>query len=86
MRDMINNFLDIERIERQASGSSEAVVIELLITSALSLLEVQFSQKQQRVTVEIPADIPRICGDPVRLLEVIRNLLFQNLVGVSITA
>ncbi len=75
MRDMINDLLNLERIEQQASGMSETVVLESLVSSVFAMLEPQFTQKQQKVSVEIEDNLPLLYGDPVRLLEVLRNLL-----------
>ncbi len=75
MRAMINDLLNVEHIEQQVSGISETIVLESLVSSALSLLDGQFSEKQQQVTVELEDNLPLLCGDPVRLLEVLRNLL-----------
>ena len=77
MNDMINDLLNIERIEQQAGGISETVVLESLISSVLTMLEPQFTQKQQKVIIEIEDNLPLLCGDPIRLLEVLRNL-FSN--------
>lgn len=75
MYDMINGLLNVERIEQQVSGMSETVVLESLISSALTVLETQFVQKQQTVSVEAESNLPLFYGDPVRLLEVLQNLL-----------
>jgi signal transduction histidine kinase len=75
MRNMINDLLNVERIEQQVSGICESVDFESLLSSSITLLETQFTQKQQKVSVEIEENLPLLCGDPVRLLEVLRNLL-----------
>lgn len=75
MRDMINNLLNVERIEQQVAGFSETVNLASLVASALSLLDIQFSEKGQIVSTELPDNLPMVQGDPVRLLEVLRNLL-----------
>lgn len=75
MRDMINNLLNVERIEQQVAGFSETVNLASLVASTLSLLDIQFSEKGQIVSTELPDNLPMVQGDPVRLLEVLRNLL-----------
>lgn len=94
LKAMVSDLLDVERIEQQASGFSDTIEAQLLVTSVVSLLESQFQQKDQHVTVSIADDIPTICGDPVRLLEAIRNLLTnahkytppQGRISISLTS
>lgn len=75
MRDMIANLLNVERIEQQVLGFSEMINLATLVTLALSHFETQFSEKRQTIVVELPNQLPLVCGDPVRILEVLRNFL-----------
>lgn len=75
LKEMVSNLLDIKHIEQQVSGFSDTIEVHLLVTSAITILKPQFQQKNLHLTVSIEDDIPVICGDPVRLLEAIRNLL-----------
>ncbi len=75
MKDMINNLLNVKRIEQQVGGLNETVRIDSLVASAMALLDFQFSEKRQIVSVEMMDNLPTVLGDPVRLLEVLRNLL-----------
>ena len=75
LKEMVSDLLDVERIEQQASGFSDTIEVHLLATSAVSMIDAQFQQKDQRLTVSIDNGLPVICGDPVRLLEAMRNLL-----------
>ena len=75
LKSMVNDLLDVERIEQQASGFSDTIKVQLLVTSAVSMIEPQFQQKDHQLTISIEDDMPVLCGDPVRLLEAIRNLL-----------
>lgn len=75
MKDMINTLLNVKRIEEQVGGLNETVRIDSLVASAMALLDFQFSEKRQIVSVEMMDNLPTVLGDPVRLLEVLRNLL-----------
>lgn len=75
LKEMVSDLLDVERIEQQASGFSDTIEVHLLATSAVSMIDTQLQQKDQRLTVSIDNGLPVICGDPVRLLEAMRNLL-----------
>lgn len=75
LKSMVSDLLDVERIEQQASGFSNTIEVQLLVTSAVSMIKPQFEQKDHQLTVSIEDNMPVLCGDPVRLLEAIRNLL-----------
>ncbi|MGJ3241270.1 MAG: ATP-binding protein [Anaerolineae bacterium] len=75
IRDMVDNLLNTERIEKQLDGMDETVVLQALIASILTMIEPQLTEKRQQITVNIADDLPLLSGDPVRLLEVLRNLL-----------
>jgi signal transduction histidine kinase len=74
---MVNDLLDLERIERQASGFRESVSLRALLDSAISVLTGEIENKRHTLHTEIAGDLPSVCGDPVQLLEVIRNLLMN---------
>ena len=75
MQNMVTDLLDIERIERQAHGVQESVDIGSLVEAIVSLLSSHIDSKGHQVDLRIPDDLPYVCGDPVQLLEVLRNLL-----------
>jgi signal transduction histidine kinase len=75
LEQMVNDLLDVEHIERQAHGFQETVMKESLLKSALSVLASDIEVRKHHITLGIAADLPFVCGDPVQLLEVIRNLL-----------
>lgn len=75
MQAMIDDLLNLDYIEHQAQGKRDAVSLNILVESAVSLLTPQAKIKNQHIETEIIGDIPHICGDPVRLLEAIRNYL-----------
>jgi PAS domain S-box-containing protein len=75
MQRMIDEMLNLDYIENQAQGRRDAISVDTLLASSISLLTPQIEIKNQRVETKIMGDIPPICGDPVRLLEAIRNYL-----------
>ncbi len=72
---MVADLLDLERIERQANGFRESVSVQSLLESAVAVLASKIENKRHTLQMEIANDLPSVCGDPVLLLEVIRNLL-----------
>ena len=75
LQQMVTDLLDVEHIERQASGEQDTVMVESLVTSAVSASKGKIETKGHTITVDIEENLPPINGDPVQLLEVIRNLL-----------
>ncbi len=72
---MVNDLLDLERIERQANNICEVINMSTLLDSAVTILRTDIEAKQQKLEINFLPNLPSICGDPVQLLEVIRNLL-----------
>jgi len=74
MQNLIEDLLDISRIERRKS-SFEEVDISCLFTEVN--LRLEYAIKEKNVKVLIPDDLPRIFCDRVRMVEVFANL-FSN--------
>jgi two-component system NtrC family sensor kinase len=73
--DLINDLLDLGRIEAGAAFESSAVVLGEIVVEATENLRGHASSKQQRLLVHIPDDLPSVWGNRLRLSQVVSNLV-----------
>jgi PAS domain S-box-containing protein len=76
MSRILDDLLDVTRISRgrlilKRRSVSVGEVVDAAIETVRSLID----DKAHRLVVELPGDLPRLDGDPVRLTQVISNLL-----------
>ncbi|THD82313.1 response regulator [Aliigemmobacter aestuarii] len=72
----VNDVLDISRIE--AGGApilQEAIDIEALLASLTEPLRQQAAQQGTTITLDLPAPLPPVLGDPFRLGQIVQNLI-----------
>ena len=72
---MVNDLLDLGRIEAGFDDRNDEVAMGTLLRYTLDNLEQQLKEKQLNVIVNIAADLPTFYGNPIRLRQVIDNLL-----------
>lgn len=72
MHRMLNELLDLSRIGRVAN-EKQNVPFQEIVEDALQRVEGQLKEKQVRVTVG--SDLPIVCVDRERMVEVIQNLV-----------
>ncbi|HEY8615053.1 HAMP domain-containing sensor histidine kinase [Phenylobacterium sp.] len=73
---IVNDVLDLARLEAGAAELSlEAVDPAEVAASAAELFVERAAEKGLALTVELPADLPRVSGDAARLRQVLVNLL-----------
>jgi PAS domain S-box-containing protein len=73
---LINNILDMSKIEAQKMQLFEETLdVAALAASSVKIVERQAADTQIRLAVEIPADLPRLSGDEMRLKQILVNLL-----------
>lgn len=72
MQRLINELLELSRIGRLANPP-EKVSFGEIVREALELVEGHLKERQARVEVE--ANLPSVCGDRARLVEVVQNLV-----------
>jgi PAS domain S-box-containing protein len=72
MQRLINELLELSRIGR-LMNPPEQVSFGEIVREALELVEGRL--KTQQVRVEVEADLPSVCGDRARLVEVVQNLV-----------
>ncbi len=73
---LINDILDISKIE---SGKielfNEPFNMEDVLRNLVSVVSVKAKEKGQEILIRLDRDIPDLCGDSMRLVQVIMNLL-----------
>ncbi len=72
MERLLSEVLDLSRAGRVAGP---AVAVDLASVAREAVANAAQELKQQRVAVEIAADLPVVMGDRVRLVEVVQNLI-----------
>jgi PAS domain S-box-containing protein len=75
MTNLIDDLLDLGRIEAGVGLSREPCRMDLLIASAVDGLKPQAANKGLSVTVEVPPEMPALSGDSTLLRQAISNLV-----------
>jgi len=72
---LINDLLDLGRIEAGFDARKEVVPLPTLVHYTLDSLRARLVDKSQHLVVEVPHDLPPILGDLVRLRQMLENLI-----------
>ncbi len=73
--ELINDLLDLGRIEAGLDERKILLSLAEVIQYSVENFQSQAREKKQALIVDLPADLPSIYGDSVRLRQVIDNLL-----------
>jgi two-component system, OmpR family, phosphate regulon sensor histidine kinase PhoR len=73
--DLINNLLDLGRIEAGFDSRKELVPLEMIVQYATESFQTRLDDQNLQLNVGISPELPRVFGDPVRLRQVVDNLL-----------
>ncbi len=77
--DLINDLLDLGKIEAGFDTRREPIRIDKILRNTLENLEVQMPEKQHILEVNIDPNLPAVHGNPVRIRQ-----MFDNLIGNAI--
>ena len=73
---MINDFLDLARLESgRTYMAQEPVNMSEVINETLAILQPQAAERQISIALQVPETLPPLIGDPVRLKQVMVNLV-----------
>jgi len=72
---LINDLLDLGRIEAGFDTRKEIVTVSPIIYYAVEGLRSRLGEKEQDLTLGIPDDMPAILGNPIRLRQLMGNLI-----------
>lgn len=76
---LINDLLDLGRIEAGFDARKEIVPLSSIIRYALDSLRNRIADKSQRVSLDVPEDLPQVLGNPVRLRQMASNLINNSI-------
>ncbi len=76
---LVNDLLNLGRIEAGFDKHKELVRIDQLIGEACETLKDQLAYKGHRLSVEIPPNMPPVWGNPLLLAQVVDNLLGNSI-------
>ncbi len=72
---LINDLLDLGRIEAGFDARKEIVPLAAIINYAAEGLRGRVTDKRQQLEIVIPDNLPTILGNPIRLRQMVANLL-----------
>ena len=72
---LINDLLELGRIESGFDARKEFVPLPVIVQYSLDSLEGSIMEKEHRVVLDLPADTHKVFGDPTRLRQMVDNLL-----------
>ena len=73
---LIDEILDLSKIESDTMQLNETIFdLEKLILDAVELVRAQAVKKKVKLLSHLPAAIPNVVGDPLRLRQILLNLL-----------
>lgn len=72
---LINDLLDLGRIEAGFDSLKEIVPLPVLVRYTLEGLRNRLEEKGQTVKLDVPEDLPKVLGNPTRLKQMLVNLV-----------
>lgn len=72
---LVNDLLELGRIEAGFDTQKEVVPLEGIIRDTLETLGGQISDKKMNLHLNLPMDIPQMRGNPIRLRQMLDNLI-----------
>ena len=76
MARLVSDLTDVSRIEAgHLALETTAITIQEIVADVLESTRAQINEKNQHLAVEVPADLPHVWGDHMRLVQVLTNLV-----------
>ena len=75
MRVLIENLLDLARIEAGVDGEVEPCDLVEIVENVLANFKLQIEDKKITLTTDLPAGLPEISANPLRLSQVVANFV-----------
>jgi PAS domain S-box-containing protein len=72
---LVNDLLELGRIEAGFDNQQEVVPLEGILRFALETLDGQITEKKLNLQLNLPTDIPPVRGNPIRLRQMLDNLI-----------
>ncbi len=72
---LINDLLDLGRVEAGFDTRKEVVQLPPLIHEVVDSLQKRIREKEHTVSLDIPDNLPSLIGNPIRLRQMISNLI-----------
>jgi two-component system NtrC family sensor kinase len=76
---LIDDLLDLGRIEAGFDARNEIVDVSVIIQYAVDGLQSRVDEKSQDIHTEIPETLPPVLGNPVRLRQMISNMISNSI-------
>jgi len=76
LRRVIGDMRDVTRItQAKVELSHEPLTVDEIVRQALETAQAQIDARGHRLQLELPAERPQVCGDPMRLSQALSHLL-----------
>jgi two-component system phosphate regulon sensor histidine kinase PhoR len=72
---LINDLLDLGRVEAGFDTRKEIVQLSAIIHEVVDSMQKRIREKEHHVSLEIPDNLPPLIGNPIRLRQMISNLV-----------